>query len=119
MIGNWISGGGAVGLPHLRRVRAGMPGRRVEHIDSIVDMRRFLVMEQASMPETAMGALLSMEQRGHPWRGTTYSRTDWAEGLDVPTLAEKPDAEVSCSGWAAPPRSNSAARASPAPWHPF
>ena len=46
------------------------------------------------MPETAMGALLSMEQRGHPWRGTTYSRTDWAAGLDVPTLAEKPDAEI-------------------------
>ena len=66
----------------------------VEHIDSIVDMRRFLVMEQAEMPETAMGALLSMEQRGHPWRGTTYSRTDWADGLDVPTLAEKPDAEI-------------------------
>ncbi len=66
----------------------------VEHIDSIVDMRRFLVMEQAEMPETAMGALLSMEQRGHPWRGTTYSRTDWAEGLDVPTLAENPDAEI-------------------------
>ena len=41
-----------------------------------------------------MNALLSMEQRGHPWRGTTYSRTDWAEGLEVPTLAEKPDAEV-------------------------
>ena len=66
----------------------------VEHIDSIVDMRRFLVLEQASMPDTAMNALLSMEQRGHPWRGTTYSRTDWADGLNVPTLAERPDAEV-------------------------
>ena len=66
----------------------------VEHLDTIVDMRRHLVMEQASMPETAMNALLSMEQRGHPWRGTTYTRTDWAEGLDVKTLAEHPDAEV-------------------------
>ena len=66
----------------------------VEHVESIVDMRRFLVMEQASMPETAMGALLSMEQRGHPWRGTTYARTDWAEGLDVPTLADHPNADV-------------------------
>ena len=66
----------------------------VEHVESIVDMRRFLVMEQASMPETAMGALLSMEQRGHPWRGTTYARTDWAEGLDVPTLADHPDADI-------------------------
>ena len=66
----------------------------VEHVDSIVDMRRFMVMEQASMPDTAMNALLSMEQRGHPWRGTTYSRTDWAEGLGVPTLAEHPKAAV-------------------------
>ena len=66
----------------------------VEHIDTIVDMRRNLVMEQGSMPETAMAALLSMEQRGHPWRGTTYSRTDWAEGLGVRTLADHPDAEV-------------------------
>ena len=49
-----------------------------------------------------MNALLSLEQRGHPWRGTQFSRTDWAEGLDVPTLAEKPDAEilfwVGCTG---------------------
>ena len=66
----------------------------VEHLDTIVDMRRHLVMERASMPETAMNALVNMEQRGHPWRGTTYSRTDWAEGLDVPTLAERPDADV-------------------------
>ena len=66
----------------------------VEHIDTIVDMRRNLVMEQAQMPETAMGALLSMEQRGHPWRGTTYTRTDWAEGMDIRTIAEHPDAEV-------------------------
>ena len=66
----------------------------VEHVQTIVDMRRHLVMEQAKMPETAMNALLSMEQRGHPWRGTTYTRTDWAEGLDVKTLAEHPEAEV-------------------------
>ena len=66
----------------------------VEHVDTIVDVRRHLVMEQASMPETAMNALLSMEQRGHPWRGTTYTRTDWAEGLDVRTLADHPDAEL-------------------------
>ena len=66
----------------------------VEHIDTIVDMRRNLVMEQTSMPETAMNALMSMEQRGHPWRGTAYSRTDWADGLDIKTMAEHPEAEV-------------------------
>ena len=66
----------------------------VEHVPTILDMRRFLVLEESRIPETAMNALLSLEQRGHPWRGTQYSRTDWAEGLNVPTLSEKPDAEV-------------------------
>ena len=66
----------------------------VEHIPTIMDLRRNLVLEESRIPETGMNALLSMEQRGHPWRGTQFSRTDWAAGLDVPTLAEKPDAEI-------------------------
>ena len=66
----------------------------VEHIPTIMDLRRNLVLEESKVPETAMNALLSLEQRGHPWRGTQYSRTDWAEGLNVPTIADKPDAEV-------------------------
>jgi len=60
----------------------------VEHVDKIIDLRRNLVMEQAKIPETAEGALRSIEDRGHPWRGTTLSRTDWAEGLNIKTLAE-------------------------------
>ena len=66
----------------------------VEHVPTIIDMRRFLVLEESKIPETGMNALLSLEQRGHPWRGTQYSRTDWAEGLEVPTIAENPSAEV-------------------------
>ena len=66
----------------------------VEHVPTIIDMRRNLVLEESKIPETGMNALLSMEQRGHPWRGTQFSRTDWAEGLDIPTVAENPDFEV-------------------------
>ena len=66
----------------------------VEHIPTIMDLRRSLVLEESRIPETGMNALLSMEQRGHPWRGTTFSRTDWAAGLDIPTLADKPDAAI-------------------------
>ena len=66
----------------------------VEHVDSIVDMRRFLMMEEADAPEGAMNALTSMEQRGHPWRGTQASRTDWMEGAGAVTLAEDPEHEV-------------------------
>jgi len=73
-----------------------------EHIDKVIDLRRNLVMEQASIPETAEGALRSIEDRGHPWRGTTLSRTDWAEGLGIKTLAEDSDIDilfwVGCTG---------------------
>ena len=66
----------------------------IEHIDSIVDMRRFLVMEQATMPETAMNAMLNMESHGHPWRGSSATRMDWTAGLDVKTMAEDSDVEI-------------------------
>jgi Fe-S oxidoreductase len=66
----------------------------VEHIPTIMDMRRHLVLEESKLPSTAKDALLSLEQRGHPWRGSQFSRTDWAEGLGVRTLAEHPEAEV-------------------------
>ena len=66
----------------------------IEHIDSIVDMRRNLVMEQAQMPEGAEAVLVNMEQRGHPWRGTQATRTDWMEGTDVKTMADDSEVEV-------------------------
>ena len=72
----------------------------IEHIDSIVDMRRYMTMEEQDVPRTAMTALESMQQRGHPWRGTTFSRTDWANGLDVPLMSEVKDpGEVEVLFW--------------------
>jgi Fe-S oxidoreductase len=74
----------------------------IEHIDTIVDMRRHLVMNEARMPETVEQTLRSMEQRAHPWRGTPYTRTSWMEGREIPLLAEKGSAEyvfwVGCTG---------------------
>lgn len=56
----------------------------IEHIPTIVDMRRYLVLDQAQVPETAQQALMNIEQRGHPWRGTALQRTSWMEGIEVP-----------------------------------
>ncbi|MCC6382279.1 MAG: (Fe-S)-binding protein, partial [Dehalococcoidia bacterium] len=61
----------------------------IEHVPSIVDMRRYLVMEKAEVPATAQAALQNIEQRGHPWRGTQLTRETWieqlrAEGVAVP-----------------------------------
>jgi len=44
------------------------------------------VMDEANMPETAAATLMQLEQRGHPWRGTQFTRTDWMEGMDIPTF---------------------------------
>jgi Fe-S oxidoreductase/nitrate reductase gamma subunit len=66
----------------------------IEPMTKIIEMRRNLVLEQASIPETGEGALKSLEARGHPWRGTALSRTDWAEGLGLKTLAEDSNVEV-------------------------
>ena len=67
----------------------------ISHIDSIVDMRRYLMLEQASAPDTALSALQSMEQRGHPWTGTSLTRESWIEGMDgVPTIDQNPNPEV-------------------------
>ena len=66
----------------------------VQHVDKIVDLRRNLVLEQLVLPETAAGALQSIEKRGHPWRGTTLNRTDWTKGLDIKTLAEEPKVDI-------------------------
>ena len=56
----------------------------IEHIPTIVDMRRWLAMDAGRMPETALAAVQNIEQRGHPWRGTAFTRTSWMDAMDVP-----------------------------------
>jgi Fe-S oxidoreductase len=69
----------------------------IEHIQKLQDMRRFLVLEKTQIPEAAEGALRSIETRGHPWRGTTATRTDWVEGLEVKVMAQ--DSQVDYLFW--------------------
>lgn len=66
----------------------------IEQMPKIVDMRRFLVMEEADFPDTMQEAMNSLESRQHPFRGTQATRLDWADGLNLKTMAEARDAEV-------------------------
>ena len=66
----------------------------IEHIDKIVDMRRSLVMEKSQFPEPVQQALQCLGAREHPWRGTTATRTDWAEGLGVKVLSEDSNIDI-------------------------
>jgi Fe-S oxidoreductase len=66
----------------------------IEQMPKIVDMRRFLVMEEAEFPDSMREAVMSLERRGHPFSGTQATRMDWAEGLNVRTGADAKEAEV-------------------------
>ena len=74
----------------------------IEHIDKIVDMRRYLTLMEGGAPPEAQKAMTNIERAGNPWGNPRESRGEWAEGFDIPTLAEKPDAEylyfVGCAG---------------------
>ncbi len=72
----------------------------IEHIPTIVDMRRNLVMEEARMPESVQSTLEMLERQGHPWRGTAYTRESWMDGLDVPLWTGEQEYLffVGCSG---------------------
>jgi Fe-S oxidoreductase len=60
----------------------------IEHIDHIVDMRRFQVLVEGSFPESANPMLRNLEHAGDPWGGGAGSRMDWAAELpfEVPVL---------------------------------
>jgi Fe-S oxidoreductase/nitrate reductase gamma subunit len=66
----------------------------IEQMPKIVDMRRYLVMEEADFPDSMQQAIMSLEKRGHPFSGTHATRMDWAEGLSVKQISETKDAEV-------------------------
>ncbi|UCH43641.1 MAG: 4Fe-4S dicluster domain-containing protein [Dehalococcoidales bacterium] len=69
----------------------------IEHVDKMVDMRRSLAMERSQFPESAQQALQSLNARGHPFRGATATRTEWAEEMDVKVLAD--DSNVDLLYW--------------------
>ena len=65
----------------------------IEHVPKIAEMRRHLVLDELRMPHEAETALRAIENVANPYGISHQRRTDWAIGLDVPTLADRPDAE--------------------------
>ncbi|HUO51702.1 MAG TPA: (Fe-S)-binding protein [Gemmatimonadaceae bacterium] len=60
----------------------------IEHLDHIIDLRRDLVLMESRFPAEVQPAFESLEQRGSPWSFAPADRAKWAEGLDIPTMAE-------------------------------
>src|SRR5690606_35485082 len=60
----------------------------IEHVDSIVDMRRCLVLMEGDMPDLLGNAMMQAERSGNPWGNPRCTRLDWASGLNVPVMAK-------------------------------
>lgn len=65
----------------------------VEHIQKLVDLRRYLVLSESRFPQELNAPYRSLENSGCPWAIPATERGTWAEGLGVRTLAEAGSAE--------------------------
>jgi Fe-S oxidoreductase len=65
----------------------------ITYVDKIVDMRRHLVLERGEVPGELATALHGLETNSNPWNLSSMDRVNWAEGLDVPLVADNPRVE--------------------------
>jgi Fe-S oxidoreductase len=54
----------------------------IEHVDTIVDMRRYEVLMESRFPPQSGLMLRNIENQGDPWGLGSAKRTDWTEVLD-------------------------------------
>ncbi|MFT4264229.1 MAG: heterodisulfide reductase-related iron-sulfur binding cluster, partial [Nocardioides sp.] len=54
----------------------------IEHVDHIVDMRRYQVLVESNFPSELNGLFKGLENKGNPWNMSATARMDWAKGLD-------------------------------------
>ena len=74
----------------------------IEHPKKIIEMRAHLVQAMESPPTEAARMFRGVENNSNPWGLGSDQRMDWAEGLDVPVMEEKGEAEylvwIGCAG---------------------
>jgi Fe-S oxidoreductase len=67
-----------------------------EHVDKIIDMRRYLVMTEGKVNPEIQRTLNNIERQSNPWGLNRNERVQWREGREdifVPTVKENPDFE--------------------------
>lgn len=74
----------------------------IEPLDFILEARRHQVLMQASFPPEMQATFANLENQGNPWGFSADTRADWAKGLEVPLMGDRPEAEllyfVGCAG---------------------
>ncbi|WP_102026396.1 heterodisulfide reductase-related iron-sulfur binding cluster [Salirhabdus sp. Marseille-P4669] len=62
-----------------------------EHVDKIIDLRRYLVLTEGKMNQDAQRAIMNIERQGNPWGLSKKERENWRglnESVHVPTVKE-------------------------------
>ncbi len=72
----------------------------IEHIQRIVDMRRYDVLMESRFPQEATSAFKGIEVQGNPWGLAQEKRSEWARDLDIKQMAEVEDpADIDVLYW--------------------
>jgi Fe-S oxidoreductase len=75
----------------------------IEHIDHIVDMRRYQVLIESAFPSEAGVMLRNIENKGNPWGMANSGRDDWMNELSFEVRRAEPgsrlDADIDYLFW--------------------
>lgn len=65
----------------------------IEHVDHILDMRRYQVLIESEFPSELAGLFKNLENKGNPWGQNAKDRTNWISELDfdVPVFGQDAD----------------------------
>ena len=60
----------------------------IDQLDVINELRRNLVLTESRFPEELQPVFESLERNGSPWAFNPGDRADWAQGMNIATMAE-------------------------------
>ena len=60
----------------------------IDQLEIINELRRDLVLMESRFPAELQPAFQSLERNGSPWAFSPADRARWADGLDIPTMAD-------------------------------
>jgi len=66
----------------------------IQHLDLILESRKYQVLMEAAFPQEMQETFTSLENQSNPWGFSSDTRADWCKDMDVPLMADNPEAEV-------------------------
>jgi Fe-S oxidoreductase len=73
----------------------------IEHVDTILDLRRYQVLIESAFPSEAGAMLRGVENQGNPWGLAANKRLEWTQGLDfeVPVVTDRIPDDIEYLYW--------------------